>query len=101
MNSYTVYISPQAKKDIDLIYDYISDKLSAPLTAQRYRNSIFATIDRLSYLGGALAVSRQGSLQRLYGHGVRTVTYKKVTIIYNLIDDMALVHRVMASSLIW
>jgi plasmid stabilization system protein ParE len=101
MNSYTVYISPQAKKDIDLTYDYITDNLSAPLTAQRYRDGIFATIDRLSYLGGALALSRQGSLQRLYGRDVRTITYKKVTIIYNLIDDIALVHRVMASNLIW
>jgi plasmid stabilization system protein ParE len=101
MNSYTVYISSQAKKDIDLTYHYIIDNLSAPLTAQRYRDGIFATIDRLSCLGGALAISRQRSLQRLYGGDVRTITYKKVTIIYNLIDDIALVHRVMASSLIW
>ncbi|MDR3260266.1 MAG: hypothetical protein LBT78_00365 [Tannerella sp.] len=47
-----------------------------------------------------MAISRSEYLQRLYGRNVRIINYKKVTIIYNLIDDWVYVRRVMASSLI-
>jgi plasmid stabilization system protein ParE len=93
-------ILPEAENDIDNTYYYIADKLFQRETADRYTDGIYTTIGRLALHGGMIAVSANENLLRLYGPEVRTVRYKKMTIIYTLAGDVLIVHRVVASSLI-
>ena len=100
MPHYRVVILPEAEKDINNTYYYIADSLFQRETADKYMDGIYKTIDRLALYDGILAVSTNENLRRLYGHEVRTIIYKKMTIIYTVANDVVLVHRVVASSLI-
>ena len=100
LSYYTVRISPEAMNDIDDVYRYIADKIFQPETAQAYRHGLYATIYKLYLTGGAFAVNLNKTLQRQYGSEVRTVNYKKMTIIYSVAGEFVLVHRVIAGSLI-
>jgi len=97
---YNVIISPEAESDIDKVYSYIAFEVMAPETAVRYYMGIYDTIQKLSQVGNILAVSQQPHLRRLYGADVRTIVYKKMTVVYNIIDDVVYIRRVMAGSLI-
>jgi plasmid stabilization system protein ParE len=96
----SVVISPEAEADIDRVYDYIAFSVMAPETAVRYYIGIYDTIHNLSRVGGSLAISQQPYLRRLYGVDVRTVVYKKMTIVYNIIGNVVYVRRVIPGSLI-
>jgi hypothetical protein len=100
VNRYTIRILPQAKDDIDFTHDYILNELFYPLSAQKYKSGILETIEHLSYMGDSIAPSQREYLQHRYGHDVRTITYKKMTIIYNITGDIILIRRVIAGSLI-
>jgi plasmid stabilization system protein ParE len=100
MKRYKIHYTPEALEDMDNVYHYIADKLMSPDTAIDYRNGIYDTIQRLAIVGGAIAINQRDYLQRHYGAGVRTVTYKKMTVMFNIIDDVALIRRVIAGSLI-
>ena len=97
---YSVVISPEAVADIERVYDYIAFSVMAPETAVRYYMGIYDTIQKLSRVGAALAVSQQPYLRLLYGTDVRTIRYKKMTIVYNIIGDVAYICRVIPGSLI-
>ena len=97
---FQVIISPEAKDDIVDVFNYIAFEIKHPLTAVRYREGIIETIDQLASYADLFAVSSNEYLRRHYGEGVRTIIYKKMTIVYNIIGDIAYIRRVMASSLI-
>jgi plasmid stabilization system protein ParE len=97
---YRVFILPIARNDIQNTYRYIADELLVPEIADKYTDGIYTTIGRLSLHGGMIAVSTNENLLRLYGPEVRTTRYKKMTIIYTLAGDVAIVCRVVAGSLI-
>jgi hypothetical protein len=54
----------------------------------------------LSYLGYSLAVSDNEHFAILYGNHVRTIRYKRMTVVYNMVGDTVYVRRVMASGLV-
>ena len=97
---YRVIISPGAEDDIDDLFDYIAYEVKNPVAALQYREGILETIDRLATLAGVFAISTNEYLRRRYGADVRTVVYKKMTIVYNIIDDVVCVERVIAGSLV-
>ena len=76
---------------------YTSDAME---DAVKYRNGIYDTIRQLAVTGGSVAVDLRESIRRRYGPDARTATYKKMTIIFNVMDDIVLIRRVMAGSLI-
>jgi len=100
MQTYRVVISPEAESDINDVYDYIAFEVMAPETAVRYYMGIYDTIEKLPLVGAMLAVSQQPYLRRLYGVDVRTIRFKKMAIIYNIIGNVVYIRRVMAGSLI-
>jgi plasmid stabilization system protein ParE len=91
---------PEADCDMDGVFDYIAYELFMPETALRYRNGIIDAINRLSVHGASLPISSSDSLKSLYGPFVRTTTYKKITIIYNVVGNKIIVRRVIAGSMI-
>jgi plasmid stabilization system protein ParE len=100
MKNYTVRYMPEASQDVQSVYEYIAFKQKMPLSARRYYNGIFDAIDSLAIIGPSIAVTRHTSLLRLYGPRTRTIIYKKMTIVYNVIGETVYIRRIMASSLI-
>ena len=100
ISEFRIIISPEAESDIDDIYNYIAFEIMYPITAERYREEILETIDRLAVHANIFAMSNSEHLRRLYGIDVRTVHYKKITIVYNIIGKVAYIRRVVAGSLI-
>jgi plasmid stabilization system protein ParE len=100
MQQYSIRYTPEALADIDSVYHYITNVLRMPDTAVKYRNGIYDVIQRLAIMGGVVAVHPRESIQRRYGPDARTVTYKKMSVIFNVMGDIVLVRRIMAGSLI-
>jgi plasmid stabilization system protein ParE len=100
MSAFKIVISAEAVDDITDLFNYIAFEICNPITAERYREGLMETIDRLSCYADLFALSSYDTLRQLYGADVRTVRYKKMTIVYNIIGNVAYIRRVMAGSLI-
>jgi plasmid stabilization system protein ParE len=100
MQEYIIRILPKAMADISDVHHYIADELMAPSVADKYIEGIFGKIDSLMFTADIFAVSGREYLQQRYGPGVRTVSYKKMSIVYTVFGDIVLIHRVMPGSLI-
>jgi hypothetical protein len=85
---------------MDDLYWYIAYEVMAPDTAKMYFNKILDTIDKLEIIATSLAKSQNAYLVSTYGIGVRTICYKKMTVVYRVVGSMVVVIRVMAGSLI-
>ena len=95
---YEVWITPQAKADVDNVYNYIAYELFQHATARKYKRGINAQIKKLAWLGESIGVSLNENLQQKYGPGARTLFYKKMTIVYNVTGRVVVVRRVKSSS---
>ena len=95
-----VGISDDAFADIDKLVNYIAFELMNENAASGYHWGIHETIAKLSYMGEVIAFSKQPYIQRHFGAFARTTTYKKMTIVYEVINGVAYVHRVIPSKLI-
>ncbi|GHT01088.1 hypothetical protein FACS189421_13630 [Bacteroidia bacterium] len=100
MKNYTIRLSSEAEEDIDNLYDYIANELMLPSTADKYMGGIFETIEKLSVCGGSIPINQRQYLQIHYGPGARTITYKKMTIVFNVIKKVILIRRIMPSSMV-
>jgi hypothetical protein len=68
--TFTVVTTPEAETDIRRIYN-------------------------LETYGGFLAVSPYDSLQKAYGPDARTVVYMRITVIFNVIDNIIYIRRII------
>jgi plasmid stabilization system protein ParE len=100
MKTYTIRYTMEAKHDIGDIFRYIDNELSEPETAKKYRNGIVEACEKLRIYGGSLAISQREYIQNRWGPAARTITYKKMVIIFNVINDIILIRRVIAGNLI-
>jgi plasmid stabilization system protein ParE len=99
MTTYRIHFTREAKNDILYLYDYIAYELALPDTAFKYFKGMYVAIDKLAITGVSYAVSQSEYLKIKYGANVRTLTYKKMIIIYNVINDIILIRRVMPGSM--
>ncbi|GHT21866.1 hypothetical protein AGMMS4957_11300 [Bacteroidia bacterium] len=97
---YNIRLLPQAVRDIDHLYNYIAEELMEPLTAKKYQEGILDTIERLIIAGGSIAINQREYIQIMYGPDARTTTYKKMTIVFNVVGDTVIIRRVIASSMV-
>ena len=100
MKTYTIHYSMEAQDDIEDIHRYIAYELLEPDIAENYRKEIGETCKKLCIYGGSLAINQREYIQKRWGPDARTITYKKTTIIFNVIKDTILIRRVMVGSLI-
>jgi len=100
MKRYSIYIMSEALKDINAVYHYIAEVLMFPMTAIKYTDGIFYTIEELTTTAGIYAFSQNEFIQSRYGRESRAVQYKKMIIIYNIVGNRVIVRRVIAGSLI-
>jgi plasmid stabilization system protein ParE len=93
---YEIRMTPVAEDDMDRLHYHIAFECFQQDTADRYLEGVQATIAKLAWLGGIIGVSLNKNLRREYGTSVRIITYKKMSIIYNLVGDCVIVRRVIA-----
>ena len=84
MKRYSVYLTYEAKQDINAIYYYIAEELMLSLTANNYYGGILYAIRNLVTTAGIYAFSQNEFIQSRYGKESRTIRYKKMVIIYNI-----------------
>ena len=96
-----VDISDDAEADIDKAVAYIAFEVMNENSAVAFRNGIGDTIAKLSYLGEIIAFSQQPYIRKRFGAFARTITYKKMTIVYNVLNGVAYVRRVIPSKMIY
>jgi plasmid stabilization system protein ParE len=100
MKTYNVIFSPEAEDDILRVYYHIAYELGQPYTAGRYYRGLIYTTYKLAITGASYAVSQRESLKVKYGDDVRTVTYKKMTIVYNIINNTVYIRCIIPSSMV-
>jgi len=99
MNKYAVVIIEQAQKDLRNLSNTISYKYKSPATAIKYLREIYQEMGKLSVMAESLSVQKSTYFLQ-YGFNVRRLNYKKMTIIYTVIDYTAYIQRVVPSSTI-
>ncbi len=100
MRKNVVNITDTAFQDIENVHDYIAYELFEPITADKYIRGIYNAIKHLSIYGASVAVSEKESLLLQYGLTVRNINYKKMAIIYTVENNIIIIQRIMAASLI-
>ena len=101
MKRYEISILPEAMQNMKNLYSYIAFEVMMPLAAIKYYEGIIDTINRLVYLPKLYAVSDIERVQRHYGPLARTVCYKKMTVIYNVVGETVVIRRVLAGKLLF
>ena len=99
MKKYKISISEAAFDDIQDLFYAIIVEYKSPLTAKNYVAGLYAEIKKLETTAGMFAIRNERFFLR-YGHYVRTINYKKMTVVYTVHEDLVYVHRVVAASLI-
>ncbi|NDP22547.1 MAG: hypothetical protein GZ091_15915 [Paludibacter sp.] len=99
MNKYTVVISEQAQDDLDELSNVISYEYKAPISSIRYLRGIFVEMRKLSRSAESYKIETRKSLQQ-YGLSPRRVNFKRMAIIYNVINDVVYIRRVIPSNTI-
>lgn len=96
---YSVRSLPTADADMDDLEQFIVEQCAAPLTAARQFQLLFKLFDWLEEYAELPAVHVPLSIQ--YGKIIRTIPFgKKMSIVYEVEEDIVYVHRIMPQSLI-
>lgn len=99
MIRYDVIISDEAKADIKQLSFTIKFEYKAPITSIKYVQELLNEIKKLSRSAESISVQTRKSLQQ-YGPAPRRVNYKRMAIIYNVINETVYVRRVIPTNTI-
>lgn len=97
MDSFDIVYTLEAKSDIDNLTDVILFEYKAPLTAIRYIQGLVDEIKKLSNSADSYKIQEQIFLQQ-YRPNPRRINYKQMAIIYNLIDEVVYIRRVIPAN---
>ena len=84
--TYRVKMSNEAQEEFDNYIDYILYECDAPLTASKHFTAINDIIDSLS-VNPLIYTVRENVSLLVYGLNVRRVNYKKMAILFTVIDS--------------
>jgi len=99
MKKYSIVYSEQAMNDVDDLFYFIKIACHSPITAKKYMNGIFKTIEILSKQPESFSIIDSKFTQQ-YGFDIRKTNYKKISILYSFYVDLIYIHRIMPGSLI-
>ena len=100
MKQFKIVYSEKAIADRENLFNTIVYEFHAPLTAFKYVQGLIDTIDKLKNFPEAFPIKPDVHSLMQYGSFVRTISFKKMTIIYTVHDDVVYIHRIVASSLL-
>jgi len=99
MEQFHIVILEEANNDILSLSNTIMYQYEAPITAFAYIQGLLDAIKKLKTYAESLSVQKSTYFLQ-YGFNVRRLNYKKMTIIYTVIDNIAYIQRVVPSSTI-
>ena len=97
MVRFEIVFSEHANTDIQNLADAIMYQYEAPRTAFKYVQGLLDEIKKLRTIADFLPIQKSSYFLQ-YGFNVRRLKYKKMTIIYTLIGNVAYIQRVVTSS---
>ncbi len=98
MRDFEVVTSDEAMEDANQVYDYICNRLFAPMTAALYYQGLIETMRKLGKNADSRVIDLRLSV--LYGRPTRRVNYKRYAIVYFIEGDIVIIHRVMPQKMI-
>lgn len=99
MNRYNIIILESAIQDLSDLSNTISYVYKSPLTSAKYMRGLKAEIAKLKTSAETFSIQTRKSLIQ-YGFNVRRLNYKKMTIIYVVVDNTVYIQRVLSASTI-
>ncbi|MFM2291640.1 MAG: hypothetical protein RIS29_1453 [Bacteroidota bacterium] len=96
---YKIVVSEQAQDDLDNLSEAISYEYKAPVTSIRYLRGIYSEMRKLQQSAESYAIQTNKFLQQ-YGPEPRRLNYKKMAIIYNVINEVVYIRRVIPANTI-
>jgi len=99
MKNYQVVITEQAREDLTELARVIREEYKSPLTAVRYLRNLSKEIKNLKKSAESYSVQRRKYFNQ-FGTNVRRLNYKKMTVVYSVIDDTVYVLSVIPSATI-
>lgn len=99
MVRFEIVFSEQANTDIQNLSVAIIYQYEAQLTAFKYVQGLLDEIKKLKVIADFLPIQKSGYFLQ-YGFNIRRLKYKKMTIIYKVINNAVYILRVVPSSTI-
>lgn len=99
MNKYSIVYSQQAIDDIDALYFVIINEYKTYRTAERYVDGLENTIKELMNNAENFVVQNNNFFNQ-YRNQVRRINYKKMTIIYTVVNSIVTIRRIIPQSLV-
>jgi hypothetical protein len=96
MKTYKIIISEQARNDLKNLAIKITIDYNSPLTSKKYLDEIRLKINSLEH-GAESYVIQTRPFYRQYGFNVRAIYYKKMTIVYLVVDNLVYIRAVIIS----
>ena len=99
MNKFSIELSEEAKTDFFEYIYHIIEVYKAPVTAAKHYSDLIKEFRKLEYTADIYQIQPREYFQK-FGINVRCVNYKKMTIIYTIHENVVLIHRIVAASII-
>lgn len=96
MERFKIVISYEAKQDIKQLSDVIMFEYKSPITVTKYLKGLYTSITKLKVSPTSFMIQTRKSLQQ-YDPNPRRINYKRMAIIFNVIDNTVYIRRVIPS----
>lgn len=99
MKRYAVRITKEAQNDIYQIIDHISNIYKAPITAEKFLIGLYDVLFSLENGAESLPISTKSDILK-YGINARSITFKKLIIVYTVHGKIVFIKTVISGALI-
>ena len=99
MKRYDVVITENAQQDLRNLSNVIIFEYKSPVTAIKYLRGIYDQFRCLQFNAESLKIQTSKSYLK-FGFNTRRINYKKMAIIYSLVDNTVYVKRVVPAKTI-
>lgn len=98
MKKYQIQFSEFASEDYKNLLHVINEKYKAPITAKKYTTELIKDIYKLRSSAESIPLCKQQSIINKYGYNSRRINYKKMAIIYTVIEDIVIIEAITPQS---
>lgn len=97
--NYNIKFTEDAEFDLNDLFE-VTTTYKAPITATKYLKGLVAEIKKLQYSANSFPLCIQANIIQKYGYSVRRINYKRMAILYLIIENDVIILRIKPSSTI-
>ena len=98
MKQYEIVYTEESVENLNQVFRYIHDDCAAPATARIYMEELKAEVERLRVCAGVFSPNLR--LTEQIGFEVRRLNYKKMAVLYSIVDNRVIVRSILPQSLL-